>query len=72
VTGVPSRSIHLVGGVPLANGREVFATVSAALGPRLRRIPNGETGDRRDWIAHLDRCSRTIGRWKNRTRRKNM
>src|SRR5262245_32209831 len=31
-----------------------FATVSAALGRRLLRIPDGETGERSDWIAHLE------------------
>jgi hypothetical protein len=51
---VPSRNIHLVGSVPLANACDVFTTVSAALGPRLLRIPDGETGERSDWIAHLE------------------
>ena len=51
---VASRHIHLVGSVPLANATEVFATVSAALGPHLLRIPDGETGERSDWIAHLE------------------
>ena len=51
---MPSRNIHLVGSVPLANARDVFTTVSAALGPRLLRIPDGETGERSDWIAHLE------------------
>jgi hypothetical protein len=48
------RDVHLVGSVPLASTREVFETVSAALGPRLRRIPDGETGERRDWITWLE------------------
>ena len=51
---MPARNIHLVGSVPLANAREVFTTVAAALGPRLLRIPDGETGERSDWIAHLE------------------
>jgi hypothetical protein len=46
--------VHLVGSVPLANAEEVFATVSAALGPRLKRIPDGETGARSDWITWLE------------------
>jgi hypothetical protein len=49
------RNIHLVGSVPLANAREVFETVSAVLGPRLKRIPDGETGHRLDWVIHLER-----------------
>ena len=48
------RHVHLVGSVPLADAREVFATVSDALGPRLKRIPDGETGDRSDWITWLE------------------
>ena len=28
--------------------------MSAALGPRLKRIPDGETGERADWITWLE------------------
>ncbi len=45
-----SRDVYLVGSVPLASARDVFETVSAALGPRLKRIPDGETGDRINWV----------------------
>ena len=48
------RHVHLVGSVPLASAQDVFATVSAALGDRLKRIPDGETGDRGDWITWLE------------------
>ncbi len=48
------RGVHLVGSVPLANAREVFTRVSAALGSRLKRIPDGETGERSDWITWLE------------------
>lgn len=41
---------HLVGSVPLADTESVFRTVCAELGPHLRRIPDGETGERRRWI----------------------
>ena len=41
---------HLVGSVPLPDAETVFRTVSAALGPRLRRITDGETGRRGRWI----------------------
>lgn len=44
------RDIYLVGSVPLANARAVFETVSLALGPRLKRIPDGETGERINWV----------------------
>src|SRR5262244_3451130 len=48
------HDVHLVGSVPLTNAEEVFATISAALGPRLKRIPDGETGARSDWITWLE------------------
>lgn len=48
------RHVHLVGSVPLGDAREVFETVSAALGPRVKRIPDGETGERSDWITWLE------------------
>jgi hypothetical protein len=51
---MPSNDIHLVGSVPLADAKAVFETVSAALGTRLKRIPDGETGERRDWITWLE------------------
>ena len=41
---------HLVGSVPLPDAETVFRAVSAALGPRLRRITDGETGRRGRWI----------------------
>jgi hypothetical protein len=49
-----ARDVHLVGSVPMANAREVFETVSRALGPRIRRLPDGETGERGDWITWLE------------------
>ena len=48
------RDVHLVGSVPGESAAEVFETVSAALGPRLKRIPDGETGARADWIVWLE------------------
>jgi SAM-dependent methyltransferase len=46
-----ARGIHLVGSVPLASAEVVFQTVAAEVGDRLRRIPDGETGPRSDWIV---------------------
>jgi SAM-dependent methyltransferase len=43
--------VHLVGSVPLPSADDVFRTVSAALGGRVRRLPDGETGPRADWIV---------------------
>jgi SAM-dependent methyltransferase len=48
---VATGGVHLVGSVPLASPEEVFRTVAASLGDRLRRIPDGETGPRSDWIV---------------------
>src|SRR5205085_12002619 len=45
------RGVHLVGSVPLQSAEEVFRTSSSPLGERLRRIPDGETGTRSDWIG---------------------
>jgi ubiquinone/menaquinone biosynthesis C-methylase UbiE len=42
---------HLVGSVPLGSAEEVFRTLSRELGDRVRRLPDGETGPRADWIV---------------------
>ena len=49
-----ARNVHLVGSVPMPNARDVFTAVSAALGPRIKRLPDGETGERGDWITWLE------------------
>jgi hypothetical protein len=49
-----SRNVHLVGSVPGSNAADVFERISAALGSRLKRIPDGETGERADWITWLE------------------
>ena len=43
--------MHLVGSVPLPSADDVFRTMSAAVGDRLRRMADGETGARADWIV---------------------
>ncbi len=43
--------MHLVGSLPLWSAEETFRMVSEAAGTRLRRIPDGETGPRSDWIV---------------------
>src|SRR3979411_2908872 len=45
------RGAHLNGSVPLENRETVFRTVSSSLGDRLRRLPDGETGVRTNWIG---------------------
>jgi hypothetical protein len=49
-----ARDVHLVGSVPMANAEQVFASVSAVLGSRIKRVPDGETGERGDWITWLE------------------
>jgi hypothetical protein len=51
---VSGRHVYLVGSVPMASAQDVFETVSAVLGPRLKRLPDGETGERLDWITWLE------------------
>jgi hypothetical protein len=43
--------VHLVGSVPLDDCEQVFREVSASLGDRLARIPDGETGERTNWVG---------------------
>lgn len=49
------RNVYLVGSIPLSNASEVFERVSSALGDTVKRIPDGETGERSDWITWLER-----------------
>jgi hypothetical protein len=44
------RDILLVGSFAAPTAEAVFRDVSGALGNRVRRIPDGETGDRSQWI----------------------
>lgn len=49
-----NRKIHLVGSVPMATAADVFETISAAFGSGIDQIPDGEVGERGDWITHLE------------------
>ncbi|MGP0090919.1 MAG: hypothetical protein ACLPKB_13315 [Xanthobacteraceae bacterium] len=51
---MPGHDVYLVGSVPLDTAEDVFKTVSAAFGSRIKRIPDGETGPRLDWISWLE------------------
>lgn len=44
-------SVHLVGSIGLPTVEDVFRVVGQALGPYLRRIPDGEVGGRKLWIS---------------------
>jgi hypothetical protein len=43
--------VQLVGTVPYSSTDEVFDALAGTLGPLLRRIPDGETGQRAYWIT---------------------
>jgi hypothetical protein len=45
--------VHYVGSIPLPDAETVFRTLSAATGPYLKRLPDGETGIRKTWIRFL-------------------
>ena len=52
------REIHLCGSIPLADAEAVFLTVSDRLGSAVKRIPDGETGERLTWIRWQDHVFR--------------
>lgn len=68
---VPLREVqgaHLVGSVNLPDAETVFRTVAGHLGDRLRRLPDGEVGERFYWIQFqkarfdaMDGLSRVAG-----------
>ncbi len=49
-----AHDCYLVGSVPMDNAEAVFSAVGSALGARIKQIPDGETGERLDWIAWLE------------------
>ena len=49
-----TRTVYLVGSVPMADAEGVFRTVAGKLGPHLKWLPDGETGERLDWITWLE------------------
>ena len=47
------RDAHLVGSLPGADATTAMRTALDILGPRLRTLPDGETGDRRNWVISI-------------------
>ncbi len=47
------RSAHLVGSLPGGDAYEAMDLAMQLLGPRLRRLPDGETGERRNWVISI-------------------
>jgi hypothetical protein len=45
------RPVLLVGSVPLGSSSAVFEAVGTKLGKLIKRIPDGETGARKDWVV---------------------
>lgn len=53
---------HLVGSFPAASAEDVFRLAATTLGDELRRCPDGETGERANWITfQLDELSKIDG-----------
>lgn len=50
-TALAPDKVHLVGSIGLDSVAEIFRTVGAMLGRRLRRVPDGEPGPRRLWVT---------------------
>lgn len=46
-----SRSAHLVGSLSLSSAEEVFEAVATLASTAIKRIPDGETGERGMWVA---------------------
>ncbi len=51
MAGRGKREVLLVGSVPLGSAEEVFAACAHALDGQVKRLPDGETGPRTNWIA---------------------
>ena len=47
------RDAHLVGSLPGGTPAEAMRTALEILGPRLRSLPDGETGERRNWVISI-------------------
>lgn len=51
MAGRERREVLLVGSVPLGSAGDVFRACAHALDGRVKRLPDGETGPRTNWIA---------------------
>jgi hypothetical protein len=50
---VAQRHAHLVGSTPFDDADEAMDLALSRLAGRLRSLPDGETGERRNWIIHI-------------------
>jgi hypothetical protein len=51
--------LHFVGSVPMNSAREVISALGSRFGRFLRRVPDGETGERINWIQYQEEVFRT-------------
>lgn len=70
------NEIFFVGSIPLANARAVFEVVADTFGGGVRRIPDGETGNRSGWLEWQEpfiaanpllEAASSAGDWRNAT-----
>ena len=57
--GTDGRAVHLVGSIPTDDAEQAMRTVAQRLGDRIRMLPDGETGERRNWVVHIVESLRT-------------
>ncbi|MSQ70978.1 MAG: hypothetical protein EXR27_06760 [Betaproteobacteria bacterium] len=50
-TPIQPAGVHLVGSIPLEDSKAVFQLIGRELGRHVCRIPDGETGIRKNWIT---------------------
>jgi hypothetical protein len=48
-----SRRVHLVGSIPAGSAEEAMREAVTRLGDRLATLPDGETGERGNWVASI-------------------
>ena len=48
-----SRIAHLVGSIPLESGEAAMTAALDRMAPALQSLPDGETGERANWIIHI-------------------
>lgn len=48
-----ARGAHLVGSIPADDAEQAMRTALQAVGPQLRTLPDGETGERHHWVVHI-------------------
>jgi hypothetical protein len=63
MTAQRPHGAHLNGSVPLENSEAVFREVSSTMGDRLRRLPDGETGVRSNWIGFQSDVFKATGQF---------